>query len=64
MIMRDDDYACVALVRDLGEQFHHLSASLAVQRRCGLVREDEAGFVGQGSSDGHALLLTARLGYG
>ena len=64
VIVRNDEDSGAALVGDLGEEFHDLPAELAVERGGGFVGEDETGFVGQGASDGDALLLAAGEGVG
>src|ERR1700733_14216846 len=49
----------VALGVELIEERHDLDRSLGVKIACGLVGEDDGGFVHQGASDGNALALTA-----
>ncbi len=55
--MRHHDDPGPMIVGHPAKQLHHLAASMTVQGRRGLVGQDDAGLVGQGSGDGHALLL-------
>lgn len=55
--MRDNDDASPSLVRHLTEQLHHLSASVAVERRGWFIGQKEARVVRQCTSHGNALLL-------
>lgn len=59
LIVCDDNYARALLVGHFAEQFHNLPATVAVQRRGGLICQNEVWFVGQGASHGDSLLLAA-----
>lgn len=62
VVVGDDEDAGIALMGDLGEQFHDLPTEGAVQRRGGLVREDEARVIGERTGDRNALLFTTGKG--
>ena len=59
MLVGDDKHRDAHLA-DAFQQFHHLKAHLGVDVAGGLVRNDEAGAVGQTAGHGPALLLTVR----
>ncbi len=58
--MRDSKNAAVLLFGDAREKRHHRVSVLAVESRSRLVGEDDRGFGGDGTGNGHTLLLTAR----
>ena len=39
------------------KKLHHEACVRGIEGSCGLVRENDRGFVGQGAGDGHALTL-------
>ena len=57
-LMGDDDDG-VAVGMELVEEGHDLVAGFGVEVSCGLVGEDDGGFVDQGAGDGDALALAA-----
>ena len=57
--MRDDDQSG-AIGIDAVEQQRHLFAGRLVELACGLVREQQAGAVGEGTRDGDPLHLATR----
>lgn len=59
VIVCHDEDAGIPLVGDFGEKLHDLTPSMAVESGGGLVGEDEAGIVREGSGDGDPLLLSA-----
>ncbi len=60
LVVRHDNHSRTVLAGDSLEQFHHLLASVAVQSRGRLIRQNHAWAIGQGPSNGNALLLTTR----
>ncbi len=59
VVVRHHDHAGTVLMCHISEKLHHLSAAMAVQGSGRFVGQDHARLVGQGSRDGHPLLLTA-----
>ena len=58
--MRDHDDGRPEFLRQAVEDPHDGEGALAIERRGGLVGQDDRWLVGQGPGDGHALLLAAR----
>ena len=59
MVVRHHDSACFLFVGNFAEESHDLPAQNAVERGGGLIGEDKARAVGQGTSYGNALLFAA-----
>ena len=57
--MGDDDHGDVQLLVDVPDQLQYLSGGLGVQGTGGLVAQQNLGVGGQGTGNGHALLLAA-----
>ena len=57
--MGDHDDARITFMGHFGKQFHHLAATVAVERGSGFVGQDQARFIGQRPCHGNALLLAA-----
>jgi len=53
------DHPGPVLMGDSLEDLHDLAATMTVQRRRRLVRQDHARLIGQRSGDGHTLLLSS-----
>ena len=58
-VVGDDDDAVVFVVGQILENLHNVTAVFRVQIVGGLVGQDQLTAGGQGSGDGHPLLLTA-----
>ena len=57
--MGDDDHGDVQLLVDVPDQLQYLPGGLGVQGTGGLVAQQNLGVGGQGTGNGHALLLAA-----
>lgn len=59
IIMRDDDRRAVGPQRNLTQQLHHPAPGFSVERRRGLIADQQARFMDQRAGNGDTLLLPA-----
>ncbi len=60
VVVGHDDHGAVRAPGAFGEKLHDRVPGVVVERRGGLVAEDEVRFVDEGAGDGHPLLLAPR----